>query len=329
MKAPRFWSRPPGLTALALTPASWVWAELTRRRMARPPEFTAPIPVICVGNLTAGGTGKTPTVIALIARLAERGTRCAVLSRGHGGSDPGPRPVDPSDSASETGDEPLLLAAFAPTWIARDRAAGARAILATDDPPDVILLDDGFQNPALAKTLSLVVIDAASGFGNGRLIPAGPLREPLSAGLARADHAIFIGTEAETDAVLAKHPELATLPRTHARLAPVATGMPWQGMRVLAFAGIGRPEKFFATLRSLGVEIAATRAFADHAPFSDAILTRLTEEARQLGAQLVTTEKDAVRLPQEMRTRVLTVPVRLESTDWSGIDALLSEILDR
>jgi tetraacyldisaccharide 4'-kinase len=284
--------------------------------------------VICVGNLTAGGAGKTPTVAALVGRLAARGVAAHVVSRGHGGSLEGPVRVDERrHAAADVGDEPLLLAAFAPTWIGRDRAAAARAAAAAG--AQAIVMDDGFQNPSLAKDLSIVVVDAATGFGNGRVMPAGPLREPVADGLGRADLVLAIGPPQARSRFAARWPALAALPMAGGTLAPLPTGMDWSGLRAVAFAGIGRPEKFYDTLRNLGAELVATHGFADHARYDARILARLATEAKAKGAQLVTTEKDAARLPPAFRPNVLVLPVRLELDDWSAIDAALVGIFAR
>lgn len=325
MQAPRFWSNPPerpGLAARLLAPLAWVWAAVTRRRLDRAPRARLGIPVICVGNVTAGGAGKTPVVIALAMRLAARGVAVHVVSRGHGGSLAGPVRVDPDrHTAAEVGDEPLLLAAFAPVWVARDRAAAGRAAEAAG--AQVVVMDDGLQNPDLDKALSLVVVDAGFGFGNGCVIPAGPLREPVADGLARAGLVVLIGDPETRAAFRAAWPDLP-VPVAEARLAPLPTGMDWAGLRALAFAGIGRPEKFYATLRNLGAEVVAIRSFADHEPFETRVLARLEAEAVAAGAQLVTTEKDAVRLPPDVRRNVLVLPVRLELEDWQPVESALA-----
>jgi tetraacyldisaccharide 4'-kinase len=310
---------------VVLAPLAALWTAVTRARLRRPGERVG-VPVICVGNLTVGGAGKTPTVIALAQWLVARGVAPHVISRGYGGSLPGPVRVDERrHSAAEVGDEPLLIAPFAPVWVARDRLAAARA--AVEDGAEVILMDDGLQNPGLAKDLSIVVVDAGFGFGNGRVMPAGPLREPVVDGLKRADLVLAIGSAEECGRLMAEWPELAARDRVTGRLEPLLTGMRWLGLRALAFAGIGRPEKFFATLRGLGAEVVAAHAFPDHAAYPPMLLSRLTAEAKARGAQLVTTEKDAVRMPPAMRRQVLALPVRLQIDDWSAVDRALERLL--
>ncbi len=328
MRPPAFWysaADTPAVLARVLSPLGVLYANSTARRL-RQTGFTAKIPVICIGNLNAGGTGKTPTTIALIERLAQRGqTSVHVVSRGYGGALAGPIRVDPlHHTAADTGDEPLLLAAFAPTWVAADRAAGVRAAEAAG--ATAILLDDGFQNPSVTKTLSIIVVDAAHGFGNGRCIPAGPLREPVTTGLARADLLLSIGPPADQARFHAQWGSKITLPHLTGHLAPLKMGMDWHGLRTLAFAGIGHPEKFFATLRAEGAVLAATVPLDDHQPLTNPLMQRLTAQAKSLNAQLVTTEKDAIRLPETYRSQVLTLPVRLQMQDWAAMDAALTKL---
>jgi len=326
MRAPLFWNRPHGLLSRLLYPLELVWISATRRRLTKGAWERLPVPVICVGNINVGGTGKTPTVIALMDICAELGASVHVVSRGHGGSEIGPQKVDErTHDASQVGDEPLLISAFGPCWIAKDRAAGAKAAIAAG--AEVIILDDGFQNPALAKDLNIVVVDAEVGFGNGRVMPAGPLRERLSDGLARADVIALIGTPTAQKQLAEKTPAITGKPIWEGEIRPLETGMDWSGTRFIAFAGIGRPGKFFATLSALGAEVVATYEFADHAPYTDAILQRLQAEAKAKSAQLVTTEKDVARLPVDFRRNVLTLPVRLVFNDREAVKTAVQEVL--
>lgn len=327
MRPPAFWQNAPdspGWQARILSPVAALVARSTARRVARPGGWTAPVPVICVGNVHLGGTGKTPAVIALVERLFGRGLAVHVVSRGYGGSAQGVLRVDPARHRADlTGDEPLLIAAFAPVWVAKDRAAGCQAAVAAG--AQVLVLDDGFQNSSVVKDAAILTVDAAQGFGNGRVAPAGPLREPLSAALKRADLVMTIG-DIPAQTRFSDRWSVAPLPRIAAELVPLETGMDWKGMAVFAFAGIGRPSKFFDTLRALGVDMRGSVALDDHQPIALPLLQRLEAQARAVGAQLVTTEKDAVRLPAGFQGRILVLPVRLQPVDWAPIDGLLARL---
>lgn len=319
MRPPGFWKNTPeapGWQAQLLAPLGALYAAATARRVALPPTFRPKVPVISVGNLNVGGTGKTPTVIALTELLVGRGMH--IVSRGYGGDTPGPLQVDLAKHTAQTvGDEPLLLAAFAPTWVSNDRAAGVA--LAEDAGAKIIILDDAHQNPAVPKTFSLVIVDATIGFGNGRVLPAGPLREPVARGLARADMVVSIGDADAQCSFRARWGADISVPHATAELTLLETGMDWKDQNVLAFAGIGHPDKFFRTLRATGANLLRAEALDDHQPLTDALMKRLELEATAIGAQLVTTEKDAVRLPPSFRQKVLALPVRLTFSEQAGL----------
>jgi tetraacyldisaccharide 4'-kinase len=294
MHEPAFWYRPSSWISLLLTPLGGIYGLVAGWRLQRE-GFDAGIPVLCVGNYHVGGAGKTPAVVALTKVLRDIGETPVVLSRGYGGRLRGPITVDPERHAAvDVGDEPLMLARTVPVVVARDRINGVA--LARSQGASVILMDDGFQNPAIAKDASLIVIDNGRGLGNGRVFPAGPLRAALPPQLDLTDALIVVGDGAAAEAVAAAVAALGK-PVLSAHLrADDASVASLGGKRVLAFAGIGDPTRFFRTLRTNGIEVVRERAFADHHPFSESEVETLMADAKRETLTLVTTEKDLARL---------------------------------
>ncbi|MCJ2014509.1 tetraacyldisaccharide 4'-kinase [Methylobacterium sp. J-076] len=323
MRPPAFWQARPGHpTARLLAPLSALYGHLGARRMDRP-GAKAPCPVVCLGNFTLGGAGKTPAALAIAAILRDLGAEPAFLSRGYGGGLAGPVVVTPgAHGAADVGDEPLLLARLAPTVVARDRPAGAA--LCARQGATVIVMDDGLQNPSLAKDLAFAVVDGTAGIGNGRTFPAGPLRVPMARQWPHVAGVIVVGGGEAGEAV-AEAAHGRALPVHRARLVPDPGDL--AGRRCLAFAGIGRPSKFFASLEETGAILAGTRAFADHHPYRPADLAALAAGAHRLGAILVTTEKDAVRLPPDFAARVAVLRVRLAFADADAVRAQIAEVM--
>lgn len=323
MRPPEFWRANPGgrdaapTLRLLLTPLSWIYAEAAAQRYRSVVSRHAGAPVICIGNLTVGGAGKTPIVRAVRAKL---GPHAHTLSRGYGGRAVGPLRVTPDMDAREVGDEPLLHAKDGPAWVARDRYAGAQA--AVNAGARAIVMDDGFQNPSLAKDLSIVAVDPGFGIGNGQVFPAGPLRERLSDGLARADAIVMLGDVTEDASWLDQFEK----PVLFAKLEPSAP--PPEG-KLLAFAGLARPEKFFDTLATAGAKLEDAVPFADHHLYTEEDLRLLAQMAEERAAKLITTEKDAARLAPEWRARVAVLPVAAKFDDESALDALLAPIVSR
>lgn len=324
MRAPGFWSGGSGgIAPLLLSPIAAIYAAATARRVARP-GWQAPVPVICCGNATAGGAGKTVVALDLGQRLSHRGVATHFLTRGYGGRLKGPVMVDPAQHDSQAvGDESLLLAALRPTWVAADREAGGRA--AVESGAQAIIMDDGLQNPGLAKDLSLLVVDGNYGFGNGRIIPSGPLREPVAAAAARCRAAVLIG-EDEAGAAAMLPPSLPVL---RARQVPGPEAELLAGQPVFAFCGIANPQKFFNSLTRCGAVLAGRMAYADHYPFDAGDLRELLDQAEALRAIPVTTAKDYVRIPPAFRSRVTVLSVRLEWEDPTAIEALLDPLAQR
>lgn len=323
MRAPEFWSRPSHPLATLLAPVAQLYrlGGVVVRGWTRPAQ--APVPIVCIGNLVAGGAGKTPVALAVADALVAADIAVHLLSRGYGGRLRGPvRVVPERHTARDVGDEALLLAAIAPCWVSRDRRTGAAAAIAAG--AKLIVMDDGFQNPSLRKDLSLLVIDSGYGFGNRRLIPAGPLREPIAAGLRRAQALVLLDGGA-TPATLSG----GGAPVLAARLVPDEAALALAGRRVFAFAGIGRPEKFFATLAEIGCTVVATRPFPDHHPYRPEEIMAICEQATAADARPVTTAKDAVRLPPEARAMVTVVDVTLSWRDPEALARLLGGVVAR
>ncbi|HEX2594354.1 MAG TPA: tetraacyldisaccharide 4'-kinase [Rhizomicrobium sp.] len=320
MRTPDFWSRQTfgaRILRTLLTPIGWIYGATVARKAKKSTPYRPQAKVICVGNLTVGGTGKTPITGYIAEQLKAKGLRVFILTRGYGGRTTRPTIVDlEQDTAEEVGDEALMLARSAGVIVARNRQEGAE--LADKRGAQVVLMDDGHQNFALAKDLSLVVVDAETGFGNGGIVPAGPLRESVAQGLARADAVVLVGDGS---------PDLQGFSKTvtRARLAPQDTAS-LRAKRVVAFAGIGRPEKFFQSVRGAGAEIVHTQAFGDHHTYSASEMARLLRRARTANAELITTEKDFVRLTPIEREGILTLPIRAEFEDPTLLSGLLDSV---
>jgi tetraacyldisaccharide 4'-kinase len=292
-EAPPFWWEPADWRARALQPVSWLYGLAARYRLEHAPRVPVAAPVLCIGNFTVGGSGKTPVAISMAGHARSRGLRPGFLSRGYGGHARGAHRVDPEhDSPRLVGDEPLLLARHAPTVVSRDRIAGARLLI--EAGADLIIMDDGFQSARIHMDYALLVVDATRGIGNGFVLPGGPLRAPLVAQLSRADALLVVGSGRAADPVV-RQAARAGRPIYAARLRPAA-GRPLSGRRFLAFAGIGNPARFFDSVSEAGGWVSATRAFPDHHFYADDELSELAATARSAGLELVTTVKDAVRL---------------------------------
>ena len=323
MQAPDFWqSGKGGALAVVLSPLGWFYGLATKAKLMTIKAWTSPVPIICVGNLITGGAGKTPVALDLAKRLQAKGRNVHFLSRGYGGYEKGPLRVDPKNHGfAHVGDEPLLLAARAPTWVSRERQAGCKA--AAKAGADIIIMDDGFQNPYIAKNFSIIVIDGCYGFGNKKLIPAGPLRETIAGGLARAQAVVVIGEDRMGSMDLVSN-------EGHSPVSALLTAAPLpediKGKPVVAFAGIGRPDKFFETVSGLECIVKEKIPFADHHPYSKADIKLLRDTAKKANARLLSTEKDARRLPASFLSEVTIVCVTMEWKNKEAIETLLDEI---
>ncbi len=322
MQAPNFWHRP-SITGTLLSPLSMFWrAGSALRGFCSAPPFVASVPVICVGNFNIGGAGKTPLVVDIAHALYSSDQKPHLLTRGFGGSLRGPVLVDlQSHVASEVGDEPLLLASAAPTWVSHNRAQGAQQ--AIKNGASIIVMDDGFQNSTIVKSFSIIAVDGGYGFGNGKVIPAGPLRENVETGLRRCDAVVIIGEDRHDIAkfVGAVCPVYQT--RIVASSDPAITEK-----KVLAFSGIGRPSKFYETLSDLGYEIVGTFNFSDHHKFKAEEIKKICERAQELAAIPITTEKDHARLPIEARAKIKVIKIGIEWEDCDARESILKKVIE-
>lgn len=318
MKAPQFWYEPNTWKAKFLYPLGYFYNLLTllRGKLAKPQSYSCL--TICIGNLNVGGTGKTPTTIALAQHFLKKGLQVHVVSRGYKGKFQGTFLVDPQKHKSdEVGDEPLLMSEFTSVWVSNKRKNGIAA--AENAGAQIVLLDDGFQDPSFHKDFSLIVVDGEKGFGNKKCMPAGPLRENIVQGFKRADALVIVGQRIYKFDTFPTHLKII-----HSTLKPIETGMNWKEGKYLAFAGIADPSKFFKTLRSLGANLIDCVALSDHQKLDGQVLKRLERKANSAHAQLVTTEKDAVRLSKTFRKKVLSLPVRIEFDDKNELENLFN-----
>lgn len=328
--APAFWYQPKtaaeNFLRAALLPFSWVYGALVRKKFDL--YFPVPMerPVICVGNLVAGGAGKTPVVLSLVDILKEKGFNPHLLTRGYGGKETGPMQVAPSrDTAYDVGDEALLLVEKAPTWVSAKRAQGAQA--AIESGADIILMDDGFQNAVIYKDFSLLVIDGAVGFGNRSVMPAGPLREPIGFGLGRADAFVIIGEDKTGAGDYIRRQSKA--PILLAALVPDENNPDIRGKKLFAFAGIGRPLKFKETLDAAGAYVEGWAAFPDHFPYEEEDLREIAAAAEAQGALLITTAKDHVRVPAALKAKIQKFGVHLVWQNKDEIIPLIEQALKK
>ncbi|MFC4271006.1 tetraacyldisaccharide 4'-kinase [Sneathiella chungangensis] len=324
MKTPQFWRRESkSVLPLLLAPAAWLYGAGSRLHRSMQRSEAVEVPVICVGNVVAGGAGKTPAAVAIAQLFIAEGKRPHFLTRGYGGRLKGPvRVVLDVHQFSDVGDEALILAETAPTWVAADRVAGARA--AAKAGADVVIMDDGFQNPSLRKDFSLLVIDADYGVGNGRLLPAGPLRESLAAGLARSDAVILVGgiTESNVFNRLNSNTDVFT-----SHIVPKPATEELSGEKVVAFAGIGRPEKFFETLKFAGCDLMDSFSYPDHHVYNKDEIMIMVERAAALEAALVTTRKDYVRLAANEKMMVAVFDVEMNFANPGALRSMLLSLL--
>ncbi|WP_373320551.1 tetraacyldisaccharide 4'-kinase [Acetobacter cerevisiae] len=325
MRPPRFWSDPQArVFPWLLSPLSALVAACAVKRQKKP-GWKAPVPVLCCGNLTTGGTGKTTVVLDLVARLKKRKIAVHALTRGYGGRIKTTTQVDLAcHSARDVGDEALLLAQQCPTWVGGDRAASARAAVAAG--ATCLIMDDGFQNPVLHKDVSFLVVDGVVGLGNGHVLPAGPLRESPAGAFARASAVLLIGPD-NTGFLERYAGALPDVMRADLQTGAEVQGL--KGARCIAFAGLGRPSKFFDGLRQAGVNPEQCLAFPDHYFYKDRDMTHLATQARQADAQLVTTPKDTVRFPPAFRKQLKTVDVGLVWQNEAAPEALLDQLLSQ
>lgn len=329
VKTPSFWypkdaGSPAPLLQRLLRPASWIYGVVFKAHQASKRAQKVDIPVVCIGNITAGGTGKTPSAIAILAFIRDAGyaKNPYFLLRGYGGGAHGPLVVNAdAHTAWDVGDEALILARYAPTIVSADRVAGAN--LALQNGADMVVMDDGLQNPGIHKDINIVVVNGEMGFGNGLLMPAGPLREPLSSGFEKADGFLLIGEDASHSCALFPDGK----PVIAAHLKADEDRLPDKGQKYIAFAGLGYPQKFFDFLTGeLGYDIVDAIAFADHCPYERHDLQALHQKARDAGALLLTTEKDYLRLPKGYKDDIFTIPVAMHIDTPDILDALLKDM---